>query len=368
MLKRIVVILLGLTLVFAQTSDERTFILVSGDRITGQVISVDENGIYTVKTSFGLVTFHKDDIKPDEVELYLKNGDKLKGTLIEESDKVFKVNTGFGEVTLEKSEVEKVDFTNKTEKTVKSQKDDSRWYYGEEQLIDIWFDPVGFPLYENELYFSGFSWAYGLTDKFQLSSKWYNYFYGDLNLRPKLLVFKSGDIESVSAASIGFHFHTRSLPGKYQYVSTPDPLDATTVNYQWVRVGATKNEDGTYSDRLSEGDKPWVEFFGAYTLSKLRPSGQGRVNYNVGISLTEYPQEALMPRVWFAIDADARRNLKLMFELYYDPYFVPWINWMEDEDVKNPVFLDFGFVFTANSKLRIGIHFQKPFLAVYYKF
>ncbi len=100
--KRILLIILGLALVIAQTSDERTFILVSGDRITGQVVGVDENGIYTVKTSFGLVTFHKDDIKPDEVELYLKNGDKLKGTLIEESDKVFKVNTGFGEVTLKK--------------------------------------------------------------------------------------------------------------------------------------------------------------------------------------------------------------------------------------------------------------------------
>jgi hypothetical protein len=29
---------------------------------------------------------------------------------------------------------------------------------------------------------------------------------------------------------------------------------------------------------------------------------------------------------------------------------------------------DFGFIYAYNEKFRIGIHFQRPFIAFYYKF
>ena len=42
---------------------------------------------------------------------------------------------------------------------------------------------------------------------------------------------------------------------------------------------------------------------------------------------------------------------------------------MNDEDTK-PVHFDFGFMYSPpyNENLRIGIHYQAPWLAIYYKF
>nr|MBC8479689.1 hypothetical protein [FCB group bacterium] len=205
-MRKIQFTLLILTIIMSTClmAEERTFYLRSGDKITGEVMRIDDAGIYTVKTSFGLVTFHKDDIKPEDVEIFMKNGDKVQGVIIEESDQLFKLRTGFGEVSVDKKNIDKVDFKSREVSTPGvSKKDDGRWYYAEEQLVDIWFDPVGFTLAENELYLSGFSWAYGLTNRFQLSSKWYSYFYGDLNLRPKYMVFKRGDVERTHALSVG---------------------------------------------------------------------------------------------------------------------------------------------------------------------
>ena len=52
-------------------------------------------------------------------------------------------------------------------------KDDNRFYYGDEQLIDIWFDPVGFTLAEISLLYE----FHGLWNfnKLQISSAWLNY-------------------------------------------------------------------------------------------------------------------------------------------------------------------------------------------------
>ena len=71
---------------------------------------------------------------------------------------------------------------------------------------------------------------------------------------------------------------------------------------------------------------------------------------------------------------------------YYDPYFLElWqqfefenhsdyysSNDLDGDEIKkpddyNPIHLDFGFMYAVNESFRFGMHFQKPFVAFYWK-
>jgi hypothetical protein len=133
-------------------------------------------------------------------------------------------------------------------------------------------------------------------------------------------------------------------------------------------VGTKQDEDGYYDDGpFDDGEEMWWEVFGAYTVSNLKASGQGRINHTVGASATLYPGEDLMPRAYYAVSADARRSLKLLFEVFYDPYWASMLELIEDDNISDIDF-DFGFIYAYSEQLRVGIHFQRPFIAFYYKF
>ena len=359
--------------IFAQ---EKTFHLKSGDTVSGSVKS-ETDSTYTVVTSFGEIIISKNDIKPEEAFIFLKSGDKLRGIIISESNEGVTVKAQFGEVFISQDKIERIDF--KSMGSVRrgfsrpGQSEEGRWYYGDERLIDIYFDPTGYTLGDNVLYLSGLSWGYGLSEKVHITSKWGGYFFGDLNFRPKFMLFKSGDLKSEKAMSVGFHYHMRGLPNKYELKDSENydingySGDTTWYGNQeeWVRVGS-KYEDGYY-DSDPFGEEMWWEFFGAYTVSNLKESGQGRINHTVGASLTSYPGYNLMPRAYYAVSADARRRLKLIFEVFWDPY---WTNMLEFNDNLNisDIDFDFGFIYAYSEQFRIGIHFQRPWIAFYYKF
>jgi len=359
--------------IFAQ---EKTFHLKSGDTVSGSVKS-ETDSTYTVVTSFGEIIISKNEVKPEEAFIFLKSGDKLRGIIISESKEGVTLKAQFGEVFISQDKIERIDF--KSMGSVRrgfsrpGQSEEGRWYYGDERLIDIYFDPTGYTLGNNVLYLSGLSWGYGLSERVHITSKWGGYFFGDLNFRPKFMLFKSGDLKSEKAMSVGFHYHMRGLPNKYELKDSENydinSYSGDTTWYgnqeEWVRVGS-KYEDGYY-DSDPFGEEMWWEFFGAYTVSNLKESGQGRINHTVGASLTSYPGYNLMPRAYYAVSADARRRLKLIFEVFWDPY---WTNMLEFNDNLNisDIDFDFGFIYAYSEQFRIGIHFQRPFIAFYYKF
>ena len=359
--------------IFAQ---EKTFHLKSGDQVTGTIKSQTDS-TYVIDTAFGKITISKKEVKPEEAFIFLKSGDKLRGIIVSESDEGVTVKAQFGEVFVSHDKIERIDFKSmgraRGQFSRPGQVERGRWYYGDERLIDIYFDPTGYTLGDNVLYLSGLSWGYGLSEKVHITSKWGGYFFGDLNFRPKFMLFKSGDLKSEKAMSVGFHYHMRGLPNKYElkdsenYDINWDSGDTTWYGNQeeWVRVGS-KYEDGYYDSDLF-GEEMWWEFFGAYTVSNLKESGQGRINHTVGASLTSYPGYNLMPRAYYAVSADARRRLKLIFEVFWDPY---WTNMLEFNDNLNisDIDFDFGFIYAYSEQFRIGIHFQRPFIAFYYKF
>jgi len=365
--------------IFAQ---EKTFHLKSGDTVTGSVKS-ETDSTYVIDTAFGEITINKKDVKQEEAFIFLKSGDKLRGIIVSESDEGVTVKAKFGEVFISQDKIERIDFKSmgraRGQFSRPGQVERGRWYYGNERLIDIYFDPTGYVLEENVLYLSGLSWGYGLSDKVHITSKWGGYFFGDLNFRPKFMLFKTGDLKSEKSMSVGFHYHMRGLPDKRE-LKTWDRLeeywwddetgneyeDTLITRHEWVKVGS-KLENGNYDNNSFDGEEMWWEVFGAFTVSNLKKSGQGRINHTVGASFTSYPGYDLMPRAYYAVSADARRSLKLIFEVFYDPYWASMLEMIEDENISDIDF-DFGFIYAYNEQFRIGIHFQRPWIAFYYKF
>ena len=79
-----IILFLFLSIIFSNEGD-RTFHLKSGDKITGKIVD-ETDSIYKIQTTFVILEIDKNDIKPDEVSITLKSGDKITGILIDESE------------------------------------------------------------------------------------------------------------------------------------------------------------------------------------------------------------------------------------------------------------------------------------------
>ena len=134
--------------IFAQ---EKTFHLKSGDTVTGSVKSQTDS-TYVIETAFGEITIKKDEVKPEEAFIFLKSGDKLRGIIVSESDEGVTVKAQFGEVFIARDKIERIDFKSmgraRGQFSRPGQVERGRWYYGNERLIDIYFDPTGYTLEE----------------------------------------------------------------------------------------------------------------------------------------------------------------------------------------------------------------------------
>ena len=73
-----------------------------------------------------------------------------------------------------------------------------------------------------------------------------------------------------------------------------------------------------------------------------------------------------MNRIWFGTDIDVRKSLKLTALIAYDPY-LPTISELFDSAEQTDIHLDFGFIYALNESFRFGLHFQRPFVAFYWK-
>ena len=131
-----------------------------------------------------------------------------------------------------------------------------------------------------------------------------------------------------------------------------------------------------------------IELFGAYTYSKARTGLKVRISHTLGgnmhyLSIDDEP--TTLYRAYYGLDVDMNSKLKMIGELFYDHYFLElWqqfeyeSNYWNSEDFSDtpvnkpddyqPIHLDFGFIYALNESFRFGIHFQRPFIAFYWKF
>jgi len=352
-------IIVLMVLVSFSLCDERTFNLKSGNKITGEIINIDDSGNYTVKTTMGEVVFNQNEIVLESIKIITTDGDRIMGVLQNEDNDKFHVKSEIGLMSIAKNNVNSIEFNydDDDEGFLNNlSKSDSRFYFGNDQLIDVWFDPTGNILPEGTIYVSGLSGAYGVTENFQISLRVWDYLFGNVNIRPKYQIYKKGGLEKTNSLSVGGHFYlTGAIPHKWKFFEE-------NCYYH----GEEDDECGYWEPITS--DEFSYELFLAYTSSKLKPSGQGRINYNFGTSIAKIDGYSdLMTRIWFGIDMDVRKSLKLTGLIAYDPY-LPTISELIDGDEQTDIHLDFGFIYALNDNFRVGLHLTAPFIGFYWKF
>jgi len=414
--------ILILSLLFSQNSYE----LKDGSTINGTVLSETETEI-TIETNFGVVTISKSDILVKIYKIELNSGDSIFGEKIFEDETIIRLKTTYGEVDLNKS-----DITSITEKGKKMEDEqvqplyypqrpfglasllfggytmdkDSDFSLGEEQLIDLFFDPTGYTLDKGTLYLSGLSFGFGLTDKLQISSKWNGFFYNNFNIRPKLKILDKGNWEKQQSLSVGLHYHTNWWSDKVEWKSgtvdlNPDP---SVSDIKWWSGYYEIDDDPEYEydptdewneDRVYRSDDSYenaddfnnmLEFFGAYTYSTAREGLKGRTSHTFGANVQIPADRDYFYRVYYGVDVDINRKLKMIGEIFYDPSYVGRDGLFGDDnyeieivelsnsqvfepiaDAENLHF-DFGFMYALNESFRFGIHFQPYIFAFYWKF
>ncbi|MBC8455684.1 hypothetical protein H8D59_00370 [bacterium] len=433
-MKKITLIVTIIAICFAQ--EAQTFNLIDGTVISGAVIEETDTELL-VRTAFGEVTIPKANIIAAEYEITLKSGEKLRGTKESETDIAIVIRSSLGMLTLSKSEILDIQ-----EVGVQTAVPVPTFYYrnrgildyilgapkiqtaketvfvlGEEQLTDLFFDPTAYTFDKSTLYLSGLSFGFGITDKLQITTKWGNFFWGDMNIRPKYQVFKIGNWESQTAFAIGAHYHFRWMPNKYEWASGEfewknyerhwdDATETwivdgfTTQTKHWggfypvgsnpvVNIEDYPTDGYFYADVDNNNDADFYEMgeiFGALTYSHARGGMRGRISHTIGgnvqaIMIDDTPQ--FMYRGYYGLDLDISSKLKMVGEIFYDPFYLEFWQKMEyqdygydnefsdvpvEQEYVNPVHLDFGFIYAFNESFRFGMHFQQPWIAFYWKF
>jgi len=437
-------LLLILTLLTIISAEEK-YILVDGSVIQGEVITESDLSI-TLQTKYGEITIKKSDLLQLEYEVELNSGEKFRGLKISDTDSEIILKTKMGELNIQKSkildikEVDKITSEDEGKPIRKIQNrraysledmlfgigsrslnKDAEFALGEEKLIDTFFDPTANVLEEGTLYLSGLSFAFGISEKLQVSSRWADYFWGNFNIRPKYQIFKKGNWEKESAFSVGGHFHTYWQPDKVEWKAGTatvcseysgdneygnnngnDCLEIEKYYGGYFPLGASiKGNSDYWSDGKLEVTKTdeldfMFEFFTAYTFSKARKGMRGRISSTIG-ALVQIPlnHDVYPYRIFGSLDLDITPQLKIIGEAFYDPFFLDINNRTEpddcfflgcldkgnytyklsdvnvtEDDFKSirPIHFDFGFMYAVNEHFRIGIHNQPYILAFYWKF
>jgi hypothetical protein len=413
-INRLIMVCLLITFVIGQ---EQEFKLKDGTKIKGTILGESETEL-VVQTSFGAVTINRDNLILKEFKIKMLSGEIFKGTKQSETETEILFNTNIGTLRLDKSKIASIEEVNKASSTgyvhrqrqrglfgllnnISSTKD-TDFSLGEEQLIDLFFDPTGYTLDQGTLYLSGLSFGFGISDKLQITTKWSGFFWGDINFRPKFEVFKKGNWEKQQALSIGAHYHTRWMPNRYEWKSGSLMIDGDekywggfyklgeNPNYTYEESNNEWNDNCCINDER-EGDGNFVEMielFGAFTTSSARPNLKGRTSHTLGGNIQYVTLDGTQKtfyRAYYGLDVDINPKLKMIGEIFYDPnYLELWqmgeygnhdywdIDSFSEQPVEkptdfNPIHLDFGFVYAVNESFRFGFHFQKPFIAFYWK-
>ena len=435
-MKYFITIIFILNAIFAQTDENKSFKLKDGTMINGTVIEENDD-TYTIQTKYGSVTVKKNELVQKKYEINLKSGEIFSGMKLSETEKIIQLKTKVGVLNIEKTDILDIKEVGEVSQTESlSGPSESELYFmnkksslldiflgsstpnkniefalGEERLIDTFFDPTAYVLDDGTLYLSGLSFAFGLSDKLQISSRWVDYFWGNFNIRPKYMLFHKGNWEQESALAVGGHFHTYWRPNKVVFKSgnidfieeswsNGSTVEDTTNKYYggYFPIGSVIKQDGdNYDDNYelevdeTEDLSYMFEFFTAYTFSKARKGMKGRISSTVG-ALFQVPTDGDWPyRIFGSLDLDITSQLKMVGEVFYDPFFIDLIqrNDLEyngpffaqhamyevsDTEVtkdnfksNRPIHFDFGFMYAVNENFRFGIHSQTPIIAFYWK-
>jgi len=394
----------------------KLFYLVDGNRVQGTITDIVDNKC-VIETKDGLLNIPMTDILEESVDLTKKDDTRYKGPLLTEDNQTLVIRSNYGDVLINKKDIKKLDRYHGG-RLVPWQENKKTFYQGEAQLTSVFLDPTAFSLSGNTFYISGLSIGYGFTDRFMVTTQFGANFNQDLNLNPRMRFFhkKTADKESALSWGLGFHraYPVKSVISKYAHAFTVnDGTTKTSLNEYNPDESLWEHEHDRLIDYIIEKEderKVFVEGYLVYSSRRNNPTGRGKVGYSVGFktsnafmlndpkytfgennefSLTFDDKNDLqfsMPfRFWASFEYDMQKNLKFVgsmwidnssrstnFENVVEDYFggdgTPSFSFDSMAGDYNIFDFDFGFLYAINDNMRIGMHFQQPYLDFYWEF
>lgn len=370
----------------------KQFHLKDGNVVQGTVVALEEEGrVAVIKSPDGTLKLPVREILEEMVDLRKSDGAHYVGPVLSENEVELSVRTPYGDVNVKKLDIQMMDRYWGDKKVSWVEERDR--FMSREELTDIFSDPTAFPLNSRVIYLSGMSMGYGFTKDFTLRTQFGLDLIGDLNLYPFFRIMHHTEGVTETSLGVGVKLYTHHL------------MRNEIERYShWIKETATGN-------RLDEVDVPDAKhvmkdgdektfFWSANIVYSRRmnlPGGRGKWGWHVGLSTNsiifndirfidgyEWDNDFFWPvRAWVAMDYDLSKELKFLIEVFADNGH----KYMEfDEAVSSytgndgtpftiesqrgtfqPFDLDFGFLYTVSEHFRVGIHFQSPYVALYWK-
>jgi len=401
----------------------KRFYMIDGNVIDGTISSIEE-GICSIETVDGNLQIPVNEILEETVDLLKKDGTRYKGPIIHETLEELVIKSKYGDVAVQKKDIKDLDRYQGGRLVPKTQVT-KKFYQGEAQLISVFLDPTGFPLESNTFYMSGLSVGYGFTERFMITTKFASNFAGDLNLHPKVRVFhnKTADTEQSFSVGVGLHrnYPKAALLSKYSHYvdvikNAGEETEEDLGTFNEIGFYYNSDDDESYYDindasEIADGNGVYAEAYVVYSSRRKNPTGRGKVGWTLGLKTSnsfmllneinktitssndDYTfkwsddKGAVPYRAWASFEYDLRKNLKFVGSLWMDngnksktfgeiiedftgdgssggaPFILdsPGGNFTQFD-------FDFGFLYAVNENFRIGVHFQQPYIDIYWKF
>ena len=365
----------------------RTLYLTNDNIFYGEILNIYEDGSIQIDTKEGILSIPGSEILEETVKIKKNNGTTYSGKLLGEDEVFIEIETDYGNVIVNKGDIKDLKrfFGGKREKVIQQK----IFFAGEEQITDLFGDPTAFVLPPYAFYISGFSMGYGFSNRFHLYSKITNNLNEDLNLTCRYIMFKKNygakKVHFATQLKIFSNHEMNKEYGKYY-----DEYDIDQLS------------DSEVLDELYGKDYRKFHWEASFVYSFRSPlkSGRGNWGFHTGVTIDQLLFEEPVTqldnyefeggfsdsqfhsyRVYAGFDYDLSKRIKFISIVYYDPgnryqtlgesianYFTNSFVQAGHEGNRKPMDFDFGVTFTPNETLRIGFHFQNPFLTIYWKF
>ena len=392
---------------------KKRFHFADGTVKEGEILSISD-GLVDLKTGSGTFKYPENMFLSETAEITNKKGESFKGVVLGETLEEFIIRTPFGDAVVQKRDIQNM---NRYHGGILDKKSDERrtFYQSEAQLIGIFRDPTAFPLMGNTFYISGLSMGYGLTDRFMITTAFGANFSGDLNLHPRMRFYHKKSATKEVAAAYGFGLHRKysssNIIGKYSHAITLKKPNGDMINFNdqnYIQI----DDDREPSILNNNNDRGiYAEAYLVFSSRRTNPTGRGKVGWTLGtkvsnafvgrndiikqsISTDEGVYQAnwsddakysIPFRTWLAIEYDLRKDLKFVASSWIDNgYKTMALDQTIDDYFGNdgsPSFsidsprgeaslidFDFGILYAVNDNFRFGIHFQQPYIDIYWEF
>ena len=392
------------------------FYLVDGNRIRGEIIDIVDQKCH-IETTEGVLKIPMEDILEESIVLTKTDDTRYKGALIREDAEKLVLKSEYGDVTILKKEVEKMErfHGGRLAPQIESRK---TFDQGEDELVGVFFDNNAFVLDPNTFFLSPMSLGYGFTDIFMITTRYGSNLGGDLNLHPKIRIMYNKTANSEKALSIGFGIHraykVESIISKYSHAFYMNNNQDSTLNKLSWSDNSSSSGDRKIGDFVSslleeELDRVVFEPYIVYSNRRKNPTGRGKVGWSVGLktsnmlsylkdnyysyddngevvdTITFNKENYKIPYRMYAIfEYDLQKSLKFVASMWMDnsnrriefseaidDYFgnigAPMaFDGLSGKESK--IDFDFGIIYAVNENFRFGIHFQQPYLDFHWEF